>query len=263
MDNETTSTAVERALSILEEVSSRTEGMTNSEISRKLTIPKSSASYILRVLEKRGYLVRDNSSKYKLGLRIVSLGRGLLSNLDVREVAKPVMEALTKKIRLSTHLAVLDNGRAVYIEKVDIESFIKMDIWVGHRLPVHTTAIGKALLAHLKEDEIIEILKLRGMDKKTPKTITSRAKFLIELSKVREFGFALDNEENNEGVRCVAAPVFDNNGAVIAALGTSGTTLQLDETSLPKTVEAVKETARKLSRQLGYSAASERETKIA
>jgi DNA-binding IclR family transcriptional regulator len=253
MNIETTSTAVERALSILEEVAGRTDGMTNSEISRKLEIPKSSASYILRVLEKRGYLVRGNTNRYKLGLRIVGLGRGLLLNLDVREVAKPLMKTLTKKIKLSTHLAVLDNGRAVYVEKVDIESFIKMDIWVGHRLPVHTTAIGKALIANLSEDKVSEILELRGMEKKSSKTITNKAKFLQELAKVREYGFALDNEENNEGVRCVAAPVFNATGEVIAALGTSGTSIQMNDANLSQIAESVRETAHKVSRQMGFA----------
>ncbi len=256
MSSETTSNAVERAFSILEIVAESQNGLSNSDISRRLKVPKSSASYILRVMENRGYLIRGDGGKYRLGLRIMSLSRQQSAHVDVREVAKPILEKFVEKSRMSeAHLAVLDNGRAVYVEKVEAEnSFIKMDIWVGHRLPIHTTAIGKALVAHLPEAEVIKILELRGMEKKTRRTITDQKKFLAELEKTRKYGFALDNEENCLNVRCLAAPIFNQNGEVVAALGTSTTILQLDKSHLPKVVELVKDAAQKVSKQIGYSA---------
>ncbi|MEO6588166.1 MAG: IclR family transcriptional regulator [Pyrinomonadaceae bacterium] len=255
MSQETTSNAVERALSIIETVSESGRGMSNSDLSRRLKIPKSSASYILRVLEKRAYLHRDLHGKYRLGLKLMSLTGDALMHLDVREVAKPVLEDFLKKSRLpEAHLAILDNGRAVYIEKVENEkSFIKMGIWIGHRLPIHTTAIGKVLVAQMPEKEIVKILELRGMEKKTRKSITSKQKFLQEMKKVKEYGFAIDNEENADGVRCIAAPIFDSNGNVTAALGTSGTILHIDETHLPKIVELVRKSANQVSRQIGFN----------
>ncbi len=255
MKQETTSTAVDRALSIIELVAESQKGLSNSDLSRRLKIPKSSASYILRVLENRAYLQRDDGGKYRLGLKLMSLTGDALTHLDVREIAKPTLEEFLRKSKLpEAHLAVLDNGRAVYIEKVENEkSFIKMDIWVGHRLPIHTTAIGKVLVANLTDDEIIKILKLRGMEKKTRKSITSEQKFLREIKKVREYGFAIDNEENADGVRCIAAPIFDASGKITAALGTSSTILHIDETHLPKLVELVKKSANHVSRQLGFT----------
>ena len=254
MSEETTSNAVERAFSILEIISESSQGLSNSDISRRLKVPKSSASYILRVMEKRGYLTRGEGGKYRLGFKIMSLSHQQSAHIDVREVAKPILEKFVEKSRMSeAHLAVLDNGRAVYVEKVEAEnSFIKMDIWVGHRLPVHTTAIGKVLVANLSDEEIVKILTLRGMEKKTRKSIVSQTKFLQEIAKVREHGAAIDNEENSANVRCLAAPIFDANGAVVAALGTSSTILQLDETNLPKIIELVKDAARKVSEELGY-----------
>lgn len=244
---------IERTLSILESVAHSSNGMTNSDINRRLKIPKSSASYILRVLENRGYLIREKESgKYRLGLKLMSLTRDMLTHIDVREVARPIMESFVKKEKLLMHLSVLDNGRAVYIEKVEAESFVKMDIWVGHRLPIHTTAIGKVLVSQMTENEVTSILDMRGMERKTPKSITTQKKYLAELNKVREYGFAIDNEENALGVRCVAAPVFDANGKIIAALGTSSTIMQIDETHLPKIVDLVKESALKISKQLGF-----------
>lgn len=254
MIEDKTANAVERTFSILELVAESQNGLSNSDISRRLKLPKSSASYILRVMEKRGYLIRADGGKYRLGLKLMSLSRGQLAHSDVREIAKPILVQFLRKSRMSeVHLAVLDNGRAVYIEKVEAEnSFIKMDIWVGHRLPVHTTAIGKVLVANLSDAEIEKILTLRGMEKKTRKSITSRAKFLQEIGKVRQIGAAIDNEENSLNVRCLAAPIYDANGALVAALGTSSTILELSETNLPKVLAFVKEAARKVSEKLGY-----------
>lgn len=253
MSEDTHSNAVERALSILELVAESNHGLSNSDLSRRIKIPKSSASYILRVLERRGYLLRSENGKYRLGLKLVSLTSGILSHLDVREVAKPILEKFLQKSRLSeVHVAVLDNGRAVYIEKIESQSFVKMDIWVGHRLPIHTTAIGKVLVSHLTEREVLHILESRGMEKKTRKTMTNPQKFLRELEKVRKYGFAIDDEENADGVRCVASPIFDTTGKVVAALGTSTIIMQLNETHLPKVVELVKDSAHKVSEQLGY-----------
>lgn len=257
MSEETTSNAVERAFSILEIIAESAKGLSNSDISRRLKMPKSSASYILRVMEKRGYLTRGDAGKYHLGLKILSLSRSQSAHLDVREVAKPILEKFVEKSRMSeAHLAVLDNGRAVYVEKVEAEnSFIKMDIWVGHRLPVHTTAIGKILVAPLADEEVIKILDLRGMERKTRRSICDKKKFLHELERVRKSGFAVDDEENSLSVRCVAAPIYNAGGETVAALGTSTTILQLDKAHLPKVAELVKEAARKVSEQLGFFAA--------
>jgi DNA-binding IclR family transcriptional regulator len=250
-----TSNAVERALTIIETIAASRQGLSNSDLSRRLNIPKSSASYILRVLVKRDYLQRDARGKYRLGLKIMSLSGGASAHPDIREVAKPILMEFLKKSRLpEAHLAVLDNGRAVYIEKVESQtSFIKMDIWVGHRLPVHTTAIGKVLVSALDNDEILRILELRGMEKKTRHSLTSPQRFLREAERVRTHGFAVDDEENAVGVRCIAAPIFNANGKVIAALGTSSIIMHLDESHLPKVVELVRLSAARVSRQMGFA----------
>lgn len=251
----TTSRAVERALSMLELIGESKGGLTNADLSRRLKIPKSSASYILRVLENRAYLRRSDNGKYLLGLKLMSLASDNLSHLDVREVAKPELEAFLRRSRLpEAHVAILDNGRAVYIEKVESpDSFIKMDIWVGHRLPVHTTAIGKVLVSSLPEEKILEILKDHGMEIKTQRSIRSPQGFLRESRKVKRYGFAVDNEENSVGVRCIAAPILDAKGNVIAALGTSSTILEIDTEHLPRYVELVRAAALEVSRKLGYT----------
>jgi DNA-binding IclR family transcriptional regulator len=249
------SVAVERALAMLEAVAQEPEGLSNAHISRKLKIPKSSASYILRTLEKQAYLNRDPSTgKYRVGLKILSLSRGALSGLDVREVALPIMRHLMEKTNLTCHLAILDGPQAVYIEKVEPQGFIKMDTWVGRRMRVHATSVGKALVAYIAQERLEKILADSGMEKRTPKTITTPARLLKDLEKVRAQGYAIDDEENNMGARCLGAPVFNQHGVIEASLGLSGTTNQVNAQTIPRIVEHLKDAARHLSMQLGYRA---------
>lgn len=254
-NHESPSVAVERALAMLEAVAQEPDGLSNAEISRKLQIPKSSASYILRTLEKQGYLNRDGGNgKYRVGLKILSLSRGALSGIDVREVALPIMRHLVEKTNLTCHLAILDGSDAVYIEKVEPTGFLRVDTWVGRRMRVHATSVGKALVAHIPQERLQNIIAETGMEKRTTKTITTLPKLLKELEKVRTQGYAVDDEENNMGARCVGAPVFNQQGAIEAAVGLSGTTNQVNPQTMPRILEALKDAARHVSMQLGYRA---------
>ncbi len=247
------SAAVERALAMLEAVAQAAEGLSNAEISRKLNIPKSSASYILRTLETQGYLRRDaESGKYRVGLKILSLSRGALGGRDVRGIALPIMRHLTKQTGLTCHLAVLDGPDAVYIEKVEPEGFIRMDTWVGRRMRVHATSVGKAIVAHIPQPQLEQILHQSGMERRTPKTITTPSRLLKELEKVRAQGYAVDDEENNLGARCVAAPIYDDRSSIEASLGLSGTTQQVSPQTMPRILEALKDAARHISMGMGH-----------
>jgi len=252
---ETAASSVDRALSILEAVAHSTSGLNNSEISRWLKMPKSSASYILRALERRGYLQRDaGTKKYRLGLRLLDLSRGVLVAPDLREVALPALRHLAERTQLTTHLAILDQDQAVYIEKVEAPGFIKMDTWVGKRMEVHSTSVGKALVAYLPREQAEAIARSRGLKKRTPRTITALPAFLRELERVRAHGYAVDDEENSLGARCVGAPVFNSFGEVEASVGVSGAINQVTHKHLPAIAELVQEAARRISKQLGYSA---------
>src|SRR5579871_6227378 len=258
-NHESPSVAVERALAMLEAVALEPEGLSNAEISRKLQIPKSSASYLLRTLETQGYLNRDGESgRYRVGLKILSLSRGALSGIDVREVALPIMRNLVEKTGLTCHLAILDGPEAVYIEKVEPQGFIRMDTWVGRRMRVHATSVGKALAAHIPQEKLEKIISERPMEKRTPKTITTMPRLLKELEKVRGQSYAVDDEENNLGARCVAAPIFNERGAIEAALGLSGTTQQVSPHTMPRILEDLKDAARHISMGLGYRAPQRR-----
>jgi IclR family acetate operon transcriptional repressor len=253
------STAVERALSILEAIAQRGATMAHSEISRKLDIPKSSATYLLRALERCGYVQRERGTGgYRLGLKVLSLALGVEIAGDIRETALPVLERVVKRCELTAHLAVLDQSDAVYVEKVDSPGFVKMDTWIGKRMELHSTAVGKALVAFSSAKDVEALIKGRAMKKRTPRTIATHAGFLRELEKVRERGYAIDDEENSLGARCVAAPVVDGFGRVLAAVGLSGTTGQIDKASVRKTAEIAKEAAREIARRLAHSPATTR-----
>jgi DNA-binding IclR family transcriptional regulator len=257
------SVAVERALAMLEQVAQEPDGLSNAEISRKLQIPKSSASYILRTLEKQAYLNRDaGTGKYRVGLKILSLSRGALSGIDVREVALPIMRHLMEKTSLTCHLAILDGPEAVYIEKVEAQGFIRMDTWVGRRMRVHATSVGKVLVAHIPQARLEKIISESGMEKSTAKTITTLPRLLKELDKVRAQGYAVDDEENNLGARCLGAPIFNQSGTIEASLGLSGTTNQVNAQTMPRIVEALKDAARHVSMRLGYRAPHRRASNL-
>jgi DNA-binding IclR family transcriptional regulator len=246
------SPAVDRAFDILESLADHADGLTHSQISTRQHIPKSTASYLLRSLERRGYLLRESETgKYRLGLRVLELERAVLSGLTIRELALPILNWLVETGGLTAHLAILDHGQAVYVEKVDAPGFIKMDTWIGRHMDVHATSVGKALVAYLPKEEVEAILRQHGMRKRTPKTITVPSKYLAELEKVKKQGYAIDDEENNLGVRCVGVPIFNSLGEVQASVAVSGTTEQTGEDALPKVVELVREAARKISKKLG------------
>jgi IclR family transcriptional regulator, KDG regulon repressor len=250
---ESPSTAAERTLLILEAVAQREGGMSNADFSRKLKIPKSSASYILRTLEQHGYLRRDREDgTYRLGMKVLSLSRAALSGVDIREVALPIMRHLVDHIHLTTHLAILDHEEAVYVEKVEAPGFIKMDTWVGRRMEVHSTAVGKALLAYLDAGEREMIIRHRGLKKLTPHTITSTTKLMKEFERVRQLGYSVDDEENSLGARCVGAPIFNSQGRVEASLGSTGTITAVPRDAVPRLAEMVKDAARRISHQIGY-----------
>ena len=244
-------TSVERALSILELLASRNHGLSTSEISRASQVPKSSTSYLLRTLVGRGYVRRDpETGQHTLGIRVLSLGGQAMQGMALRELAMPLLRQLVETTRLGAHLAILDHGDAVYIERIESPGFIKMDIWNGRRVAPQATAVGKALICHLSREEVQEIAGLHPIRPVSPRTMTLPHLF-EELTAIRRCGYAIDDEEHAVGVRCVAAPVFSASGEVVAAIGVTGTVSQLNDEYLPSLGKIVQTAALKLSAQLG------------
>ena len=247
--------AVLRGLQILELLAGERKRWTTTEVSRKLKIPKSTTSYLLHTLLARGYLVREGEGDYRLGMKLLVLAGQALRGVEVRELALPVLRRLTTDTQTTAHMAVLEGAEAVYIERVPSPGFIQIDTWVGRRMPLHSTSVGKALAAFLPEKEAETLFQAAGLPRFTQHTITSLPRLKQELRRIRESGVAIDNEENTPGVRCVAAPIFGASGLPVAAISLTGPVQQVTEDRLPKIVERVREAARQLTATLGGRAA--------
>lgn len=237
--------AVERALAILESLDSSRRGLNISELSRKLDIPKSSAHVIILTLERLGYVQkRKDSLNYSLGLRAYGLGLGMMKNLSISEVALPHMRVLVDEIRLPAHLAIPDGDQGVYIQKVDAPGLIKIDTYVGRRMDLHCTGVGKVLLAYGPEDLLERTLAKQTYIRHTRNTITSPRQLMREVAKIRNQGYAIDDEEEELAVRCVAVPVRHPTGQFAAALSVVGTTEQIPLDSVESMAERLKHTAK-------------------
>lgn len=247
--------AVQRTLDIIEAMASNSHEMTITEANRKFRIPKSSVYAILQTLKSRGYVDKDDADRYFLTLKIFTLASTLVDSLDLRKRLYPHLRELTEKAAITGHLAVLDSGYAVYIEKVEVLGALRLTTWVGKRMPVHSTSIGKALIAHLPDEHIDQIVATRGLTRFTDRTITSSRKLKAELARVRETGFAVSNEENETGVRAVASPIFNYDGSVVAAVNLGGPAVQIKAEDFASVGRLVRAAAAAMSRTLGYRGA--------
>ncbi len=220
-------TSVERALLVLEALDSSRRGLNISELSRRLRIPKSSTHVIVLTMERLGYIQkRPGSLHYSLGLRAYALGHSMTKNLSVSEVALPHMRVLVDQLHLSAQLAVPDGDQGVFIQKVEAPGLIKIDTYVGRRMDLHCTAVGKVILAFGPPDLLERLLAKQVYIRHTRNTITSPKLLQREIVRVRKLGYAVDDEEEEPAVRCVAVPV-SHAGRFAAGLSVTGATTQI------------------------------------
>ena len=247
--------SIERALSVLQCLGRSKRGFSISEIGRRLKIPKSSAHLILATLERRGFLQKNTQTgRYHFGLQLVSLSRSAIENLDLREEANSFLRSLMQETGLTVHMAVLERDEAVIIEKVEAPGLVRLASWVGRRLDVNCTGVGKVLMAFLPPDELEYLLRTKEFARHNSRTIISKNALRRELTLVRQSGYALDNEEDEPGVRCIGAPVFDENGAAVAAISVAGTANQIGMDRVPILARQVMRTAQGISSRMGYVA---------
>jgi DNA-binding IclR family transcriptional regulator len=245
---------LDRALNALELLASSRHGLTLLELSVALKVPKSSAHSLLLTLERRGYLHRNlKTNRYLFGLQLFSLANMALSGIELREKAAPFLRALTGRSRLTAHLAVLDHNEAVLIDKAEPPGVYKLATWLGKRMELHCTGIGKAMLAHFTEEELEQVIRQRGLPRHNDNTIASAKRLRDELIRIRRFGYALDDEEDEIGYRCVGAAVFDASGKVIGGISVSGDIENVVADRLPALAEQVKQCAASVSAMLGFT----------
>ncbi|HHY70866.1 MAG TPA: IclR family transcriptional regulator [Thermoanaerobacterales bacterium] len=252
MTQDSTVQSVERAIKILEELAMEKEGLGVTELSHRVDLHKSTVHRMLTTLLNLGYVEQSTlSEKYRLGMKLLILGGAILERMDIRNEAHDLLEGLSKQVNETVHLVVPDGFKAIYIDKLDSNKTIRMHSQIGRIAPLHASAVGKVILAFSGERFVEEVIE-QGLSKYTPNTITEPQELLRHLRMIKERGFAVDNEENEQGIRCVGAPVFDYTGKVIGAISVSGPTVTIIQEKLEQIAESVIEYAKKISRRMGW-----------
>lgn len=245
--------SVQRALTIMEYIAERGNVAGLMEISKGLGINKSTAHGLIATLEKYGYMRQDfKTGKYSLGVKVFELGQAYITNLDLREIALPYLKELSLTYQETTHLAVLSGEDVVYIEKVDGSRSVGIRSQVGGRNPAYCTGVGKVLLSGLEEQQIRDLYNNSELQKYTSKTVRDLPELLQQIRQVRDRGYAFDSQEFEQDLQCIAAPVQDNSGAIIAAISLSGPASRLLDTQLNEIAVHVVKSAKDISRCLGF-----------
>ena len=247
--------SIHRALLIIDEISrDNSRGLSLSELAEKIKLPVSTVYRIIQNLVAWEYVREKENGNYILGFGLLRLGNVVKDTLDIRTYAIKYMDELNAKTRETVYLSILDwdKGEIIYIEKKEGQRNVKMAAGVGTRNYIHSTANGKCLVSGLSDDKITELINKRGMPVLTDKTIASLPEFFKEIKKVRMLGYAVDDVENEPGVRCIAAPIVDYTKNVVAAVCVSGSVANIDDEAVADYSSLVKEMALKISFELGY-----------
>ena len=249
--------AVDRALDILESFGYSKEELGVTELSKKLRLPKNNVFRLLATLECRGYIEQDRrSGNYRLGIKTFEVGNVFLHHLGLRRQARPVLEDLVAKCNETAYLAVIDGPEVVYILMHETAHTVRVASRMGHRLPAYCTAGGKVQLAHESQERLGEIFRDRPLRPWTEKTLTDMRGLHAHLRQVAKQGYAVDDEELEPGVRCVAAPVRDYSRRLVAGVGLAGPVSRLSmERIESELVPLVVEAGVRLSQRLGFESA--------
>ena len=243
---------VDRVLSILEELCVSKDPLGPTRLSEKLGLSKSTVYRLLNALTSRGYAEKTDDGTYRLGCRLLELMGTHINSLELIAEARPYLSSITADLNLTAHLGILDRDEVIYIEKLDAVPTGYLSQQIGFRVPAFCSSLGKCLLAGLSGQELTEALERCRFSAYTKNTIPNRQELSRHLRQVRMQGWAMDNCEYAEDRRCVAAPIYDYRGDVIAAISASGTIVRLPDDRIPKVVITVKQAAECISQRLGY-----------
>lgn len=245
--------SVERTLDILEALVELGSEVGLVEISQAVSLPLATVHRLLGTLIQRGYVKQNRQNrKYALGFRALQMGSDMRQRFSLRLEARPFLQRLMQRSGESANLAVLDDGEIVYIDQAQSSRILRMFTQIGNRLPAHSTGSGKVMLAFSPSEIVDGIVRRSGLTARTPHTIVDMEAFRTELERIHKQGYGIDDEEQEEGVRCIAAPVRDESGQVVASLSISGPVTRLDDRRVQSLVSEVVDCGEKLSARLGY-----------
>jgi DNA-binding IclR family transcriptional regulator len=245
--------SVERAIAILKSFSTEKPERGVGELGRELGLHKSTVSRLMTTLERGGLLTRNpETQRYRLGLDLIGLAAHVIAYADVREVARALLRNLAEDCQESVNLVVLDGGQVVNLEQfVPPTRQVKNIGQVGRRLSPHCTAAGKVLLAHLSPEELDQVLS-GELERYTAHTITDANQLQRDLATVRRQGYAIAQEELEEGLNALAAPIYDHTGQAIAAVGVAGPAYRMTPQALPQLAARLLDATQQISARLGY-----------
>lgn len=245
--------SVERALKILDLFDEHKSELKITEISEKMGLHKSTVHSLLKTLQVHSYIDQNpEGGKYRLGLKLAERGNFVINNIDIRKTARNYLLDLSAKTGQTVHLGILDGREGVYIDKVEGEQSIIRYSRIGRRLPLHSTAIGKVLLAYQHPNEIELLLKDYQYQYQTANTIINEGFFRKEIEKVKQQGYAVDDQENEQGVRCAAVPIFNGKGRVLAAISISTLISRVNDQEMHILIDLLKTSCKELSEQMRY-----------
>ncbi len=251
MKDKYTVPSIKHCFLILEHLVGDKTGLTLSEIVNKVYIPKTTIFRILHTLQNEG-IIEKSKERFKISFKLIKLGMQALSSMDIRDVSIPYLHKLSIKLKETTHLAILSNKRSLIIDVCDSLDPVNISARPGKTVDLYCSATGKILLANLIGGENLDdYLKNIRLQKKTPNTITSVRKLKKELLEILEQGFAVDNEEYYEGIRCLAAPVKNAYGKTIAAIGITASTYRFKESMINPVAKEVLKASKNISQKLG------------
>jgi len=241
---------LKNACRVLKALSVEEKGFSLSELARNLKIPRTTALRILSTLENEGFVGR-NDNTFTLGNGMVNVGLKALAKINIRTIAVPILRDLANETGETAHLVVLSDDHALILEVCDSPHPLRVASRPGTLTLLYCSAAGKVLMAHCIRNRIPEIFKDNKMEKRTAKTITSIAALEKEMDKVIAQGYGLDDEEYFEGIRCLAAPIWNTRHEVVAATGITGTTTRFTPDKIESFAQIVINAAKCISEKLG------------
>ncbi len=251
-DERQQTSGVIRTIAILEALS-RHRSINLESLAKNTGLPKATLLRFLSTLVSLGYVHRDPSDLYSLTLKMFSVGSRGLEHLDLINLANPIAQDLCDELGETVHMGVLEEDEAVYVLKKESSFTIRMYSRVGKTIPLYCTAIGKILLSDMSEDELASYLGRVSLKPFTPNTIRGRDQLSLELARIREQGWALDNEEHEMGTLCIGAPIKDYSGSVIAAISVSWPMFRYNEEEHKRNTAAILQASETLSALFGYT----------
>ncbi len=244
--------SLDRGLRILEILSENGE-MSITELTDILKVDKSTVSRLVETLRSHDMVqLNKQTKKYRLGLRILHLGTAMEKNLNIIEIARPIIRSVSEKLEQSVHLCAYNNTMAYVIDQVVYNAMYSLSATIGMIEPMHASSVGKCIIAYRREDIIAQMLENYDYVKYTDQTITDKEGLIAELQKIKEQGYAVDDEEVAVGVRCVAVPIFSSRNQVRYSIGISGPVGLMTGEKMQLYISCLKSAAKKISRELGH-----------